>query len=157
MSPLIVIVLTVTAALAVASLVALFTAIKRARARRLSEVKERFEGQDLLLFETGANFFGQESVGVRQVRGNGVLAVSMREIFFLMWLPRKALQIPIEKITRVETARSHLGKTVGRTLLRIEFENSEGRRDSAAWLVRDLTKATNVLSGLLPEPEAASG
>ena len=82
--------------------------------------------------------FGIESKGVWQVRGNGCLAATSEQVLFIMWLPRKELRIPRERVTAVERATSHLGKTIGRELLRIRFTNDSGQPDSAAWFVRDL-------------------
>ena len=88
--------------------------------------------------DESANFFGVESRGVAQMRGNGHLAASRSQILFIMWLPRRELSIPRDRVTAVERTRSHLGKTVGSELLRVRFTNETGAPDSVAWAVRDL-------------------
>lgn len=88
--------------------------------------------------DDSANFFGVESRGAAQIRGNGYLAASPDEILFIMWLPRRELAIPLSRVTAVERATSHLGKTIGRELLRVRFTNDAGQPDSVAWFVRDL-------------------
>ena len=88
--------------------------------------------------DDGANTFGVESRGRAQIRGNGCLAATAKEIVFLMWFPRREVRIPRSAITAVERTKWHLGKSVGRTLLRVRFTNDEGRPDSVAWWVRDL-------------------
>jgi hypothetical protein len=93
---------------------------------------------ELELMDESANSFGLESRGVAQIRGNGCLALTADEVIFVMWLPRRELRIPRERISLVERAGSHLGKTVGRPLLRVRFADEIGRDDSVAWLVRDL-------------------
>jgi hypothetical protein len=55
-----------------------------------------------------------------------------------MWIPRRELRIRRKRITAVERATSHLGKTVGRPLLRLRYLDEAGRPDSIAWFVRDL-------------------
>jgi hypothetical protein len=57
---------------------------------------------------------------------------------FLMWIPRRELLIPRDRITAVQRVTSHLGKTVGHPLLRLHYVEETGRPDSVAWLVRDL-------------------
>ena len=93
-----------------------------------------------------ANFFGIESRGATQVRGNGHLATSTDDVVFVMWVPRRTIRIPRTAITRVHRKRSHLGKTVGHELLALEFTNGDGEPDSAAWLVRDLASWEAALS-----------
>ena len=88
--------------------------------------------------DESANCFGVESAGVWQVRGNGCLAATDDEILFIMWLPRRELRISREWITAVERTRSHLGKTIGRELLRVRFTNRSGDPDAVAWHVKDL-------------------
>jgi hypothetical protein len=100
-------------------------------------VRVRLGGGDVIADEF-ANFFGVESRGKGQVRGNGHLAASSDEIVFVMWVPRRELAIPRDRVTAVERTRSHLGKSVGRELLCVRFTNDAGEPDSAAWLVRDL-------------------
>ena len=85
-----------------------------------------------------ANFFGQESLKLKQVRGNGVLILTPSELFFEMWLPKRIFQIPITDIIEIEKTKWHLKKTKSRDLLKIIFTNPTGEIDSAAWLIRDL-------------------
>jgi hypothetical protein len=88
--------------------------------------------------DESANFFGVESRGMAQIRGNGHLAASPSRILFIMWWPRRELTIPLDQVRAVERTKSHLGKTMGRELLRVRFTNAAGEPDSVAWLVRDL-------------------
>ncbi|TCQ01603.1 hypothetical protein EDD79_102510 [Serpentinicella alkaliphila] len=65
------------------------------------------------MISSGANFFGQESARFTQIRGNGVLALTKDKIYFQLLLQNKVIEMPLEKIERIEECRSHLGKTVG--------------------------------------------
>ena len=109
------------------------------------EVKERLGPDRVLLLEDGANSFGVESRGPWQIRGNGCLGASDEEILFIMWFPRREIHIRRERVTAVERARSHLGKTIFRDLLRVRYTNDDGVPDSAAWWVRDLVRWEEVL------------
>ena len=103
-------------------------------------------GTESSLLDDSANFFGVESRGAGQIRGNGCLAATEDEVLFLMWLPRRQLRIPRDRITLIERTGSHLGKTVGRPLLLVRFTRDDGHADSAAWLVRDLAMWEAVLA-----------
>ena len=119
---------------------------KKLRDRAADEVRASLGAERVLLLEDGANSFGVESGGRWQIRGNGCLAVTADEILFVMWWPRREVRIPRSAITAVERAKSHLGKTVGRALLRVRFTNDEGRPDSVAWWVGDVSRWEAVLA-----------
>lgn len=109
----------------------LITGPLRKRARR------HFAGLTLLR-EGDANSFGVESGGVWQVRGNGSLALTKRELLLAQWVPNRLLRIPRRSIIEVTTTRSHLGKTIGRDLLKVVWTTELGTQDSIALQVRDL-------------------
>ena len=107
--------------------------------RRVAEdVRGRLGAGRILLIDERANSFGIESRGALQIRGNGCLALTAGELVFVMWIPRRELRIPRDRITTVERARSHLGKRIGRDLLRVRFLDDAGDSDSVAWFVRNL-------------------
>ena len=106
--------------------------------RRVSEVRETLGEDNIRKIAASANCFGVQSEGYGQIRGNGVLAVTDQELYYLMWLPAREIRIPLEDINDVDTTKSHLGKTKARPLLEILFTNTEGKEDSVAWLVPDL-------------------
>lgn len=112
--------------------------LRRRRRAIAADVHARLGQGRIVAADESANFFGVESRGVAQMRGNGYLAASRDEILFVMWLPRRELTIPRSRVTAVERTKSHLGKSVGRELLRVRFTNESGQPDSVAWLVRDL-------------------
>ena len=96
------------------------------------------------------NYFGQESKGLGQVRGNGCLILTESELYFEMWTPKRILRIPKHMIKRVENPppKWHLKKTKNRLLLKIHFTNEQGLEDSAAWIVPELEEWIKLLSGL---------
>lgn len=95
-------------------------------------------GRDPVLVDELANCFGVESAGVTQLRGNGCLALGPDLLVFAMWLPKRDIVIPRNRIQAVDTAGSHLGKTVMRRLLRVAWTREDGTQDRVAWFVRDL-------------------
>lgn len=106
------------------------------RERGRTALAERLPEADVLRSETLAQSFGEESRGVTQVRGNGALALTKSELFFLLYVPERELRIPLRSIQATSLVRTHLGKTTGAKLLKIEF-TAESGRDSIAWCVRD--------------------
>jgi hypothetical protein len=92
---------------------------------------------DILLADARANSFGLESAGVFQLRGNGTLLLTASELHFFMILPEREVRIPLTAITGTEIVRKHLGKTVGRELLKVHFTAGGGQPDAIAWYLRD--------------------
>jgi hypothetical protein len=105
--------------------------------------------EESYVLSSTANFYGQKSLGMLQVRGNGNLYLRDQEISFRKWLSKKIIQIPLASITSVETPRSHLGKTKGRTLLKIIFTNEDGKNDSIAWSVDNLSEWTKHIEKII--------
>jgi hypothetical protein len=117
--------------------------------KRTREIEEQFTGKNVLLTSRGANFFGQESKGVNQIRGNGVLILTDKELYFGMWTPKKELNIPVVAIKDVENPKSFLGKSVFRKLLKVTFENEIGEIDKVAWYVKALETWTRTLEEII--------
>jgi hypothetical protein len=108
--------------------------------------EKHFSGEELLRSE-GANSFGIESAGRAQVRGNGNLALTRDEVLFAQWIPNRLTRIRRDRIVEVSTPRSHLGKTMGRKLLKIAWTTELGEEDSIALLVPDLDGWLDALGG----------
>jgi hypothetical protein len=100
-------------------------------------VRDRFAGRTLHYFAPNANFFGQQSLGMGQMRGNGTLALTDDELYFLRWAPQKEFVVPLPAIESVVIARSHLGKTRFGPLVKVIFTDEHGASDSMAWQVKD--------------------
>ena len=113
-----------------------FFALYRIIQSRKQAIRERFPTADLYI--PNVNFFGQQSRGVMQLRGNGTFVLTRDEIFFERWLPRAEFVVPLAHIKSVETVNSFLGKIVFRSLLKVVYQNQSGQLDAIAWLVPDL-------------------
>ncbi len=130
--------------------------LRRLQARRLEEALERYGPGRVVLVEPSANFFGQRSKGMGQVRGNGVLLLlrgeatggaesdgvreagePTGELVFEMWVPQRTLRVPLDRLRGVEVVRSFLGKSKGVRLVKVTFVNDAGAEDAAAWYLRD--------------------
>ena len=119
-----------------------FMLVRQMAAAREREARERFPNARMLL--PNVNFFGQQSLGVMQGRGNGTMVLTDSELHYERWLPRKAFRVTLAAIDSIETPTSFLGKTMFRPLLKVNFKNDAGQPDAMAWLVPDLdgTKRT---------------
>jgi hypothetical protein len=117
--------------------------------KRRKAIMSLFENSEIILGPSSANSFGQESLGVKQVRGNGLLILTEHELFFGMYVPRKDWHIPLKTITIIEIVRSHLYKTKSRDLLKVVFTNKFGKIDSIAWLVGNLEIWIKTLNRLI--------
>lgn len=107
--------------------------VDRAVAARLAS---RYAPGEMLLHETMANFFGEESRGPAQLRGNGGLVLTHDALAFHMLVPERAITIPLGDVREVSVVRSHLGKSVRRDLLHVRYAVPDGT-DAIAWFVRD--------------------
>ncbi len=117
------------------------------RKRLLSVVEDRFAGRRIILMALDANFFGQKTKGAGQIRGNGALVLTDDELWFCLAAPRREFSIPISTITEIKLKRSHLGKSIFRSLLAVSF-NYQGKEEQIAWFVRDAEKWMNTIEGL---------
>lgn len=90
-------------------------------------------GGEPALREGNVRSLGQLSLGRGQVRGNGHLAVTDDAIVFTLMVPRRTVRIARDRVTGVGEVRAHLGTWVGRTLLRVDFIDDDGRPDAIAF------------------------
>lgn len=124
-----------------------FYLMRRPLERRISAV---YAMEQILLEDFQANSFGLESAGVVQLRGNGALVLTATHVHFFMFLPARDVRVPIDAITRVTFANTHLGKATIYDLLKVEF-TAEDKQDSIAWYVTDPVPWKNRIEELRAE------
>ena len=117
--------------------------------KKNSKILEKYSNLGIVLSCEGANFFGQESLTMKQVRGNGVLILTNEELIFEYWFPKRVLRIPLSKIHGLEKTKWHLRKTKGVNLIKVRFTNKEYKEDSAAWWVKDIEQWTQLLESII--------
>jgi hypothetical protein len=120
-----------------------FVALKRVAQRRREAAHQQYP--DARLIDAGALFFGQQSKGVGQMRGNGTLIITHSDIIFQQWVTNQEFRIPLRAIQSLENPTSFLGKWQGVPLLQINFLNDSGQTDAMAWRVRDLGSVQRVI------------
>ena len=131
--------------------------IKYIERKQAYQVLQKFAGQKIYGISSNVNFFGQESLGMLQARGKGILVLAEKELFFSMLAPKKEFSIPFEKMLGIETPKSYLGKTKGKALLQVNFENAEGKKDSMAWLVGKLSLWQQALDKIVQNKHKLKG
>jgi hypothetical protein len=142
-------ILIISGALVLVLLFFLLKMVKKMHVAKAKELLERYKGRNILALKYGANFFGQESLGYTQVRGNCSLIIMGDEIVSEMWLPKRILRIPAASVISFETPKSYLGKSRGVRLLKVVFTNENGLKDSAAWRVRNLDETVQLLRSII--------
>ncbi|HEY0637310.1 MAG TPA: hypothetical protein VGD67_06665 [Pseudonocardiaceae bacterium] len=127
--------------LAVAILVLAFgiVAFVMSRVRRSSDARiaARFGPGEVVLRDPLANYQGLASRGGRQLVGNGALVLTRDLLWFHRFGAGEPLEIPLSRVRDADLVRAHAGRSVGRDLVRVEFEGGPDGVDSAAWWVRE--------------------
>ena len=111
--------------------------VRSLRNKAAQDIEERLAGERIVMRD-GANYFGQESKGMGQVRGNGNLILTERMILFRMLAPSRWIEIPIERVQGVDQVSNFLGKGYGGMILVVNYVSDEGEYDSIGWAVRDV-------------------
>lgn len=119
--------------------------------RKQQKILEKTDSREIIKSSRGANFFGLESKGHAQIRGNGNLYLTDHCLYFKMWAFQREIVIPLTAIEKIETPKWHLGKSKFRPLLKLFFINESGQKDSVAWLVKDLDGWIVVIEPLISE------
>jgi hypothetical protein len=120
----------------VLGLLPVFAFLRVLKSKLRARVEAQLSADAIVMADWFANNFGVQSRGVTQLRGNGALVLGKDALHFFMMASQTELRIPLASITAVSVANSHLGKTVGRKLLAVDFSNEAGESDRVVWLVR---------------------
>jgi len=102
------------------------------RSSLVARIHASYRPDQILLEEYRANFFGRESAGVFQVRGNGALVLTATDLHFFMLLPKTEICIPILSIREITITKQHLYKVTPFDLLKVVYSEN-GQLDSIAW------------------------
>jgi hypothetical protein len=106
---------------------------------RQKEASARARYPNARQIDRAASFFGQESRGAAQMRGNGTLILTSSDLIFEMWVVNKEFRIPLQSIQSLENPSSFLGKSRFTPLLKVVYTNEQGTTDAMAWQVPDLS------------------
>jgi hypothetical protein len=115
-----------------------FVVLRNIARQKEASARERYPQARQI--DRAASFFGQESRGAAQVRGNGTLILTDADLIFEMWLPNREFRIPLRSIQAIENPTSFLGKSRFAPLLKVVYINEQGTTDAMAWQVPDLSR-----------------
>ena len=122
--------------------------------RGVKTTSARLESQlatETVEMQAKANFYGVASAGRSQLRGLGMLAVTPTELVFFQALSDREVRVPRSAITEVTTVRGFLGKTQGRTLLKVTWRTDDATgTDEVAWDVPNYERWRTALSPAAP-------
>jgi len=107
-----------------------------ARKKLEHHIQENFDIREIVGATTRANFFGKQSKGGKQIRGNGALVLTKNEIYFIRAVPFKEYKIPLKSILEVSLPNSFNGKSVFSKLLCIQYKIGS-ELDVVAWAVKN--------------------
>jgi hypothetical protein len=114
-----------------------FVVLRNTARQKEASARERYPQARQI--DRAASFFGQESRGATQMRGNGTLILTDSDLIFEMWVPNKQFRIPLRSIQSLENPASFLGKSRFTPLLKVVYTNDQGTTDAMAWQVPDLS------------------
>jgi len=106
------------------------------RKKMKAHIRERFDKNEIIGSTTSVNFFGEQSKGGKQIRGNGALVLTKDELFFIRAMPFKEYVIPIKSITGVSTPTSFNGRSSLSRLLCVQYKTDSGA-DAIAWSIKE--------------------
>jgi len=124
----------------------LYFVIKYLEKTKAQKILKNYNKEEIKAFSSNVNYFGVKSKGMTQIRGNGALLLTKEYLFFQMWIPKKEIKIPLDKIEKIEEVRSFLGKSKFMPLLKIDFIDENEQKNSAAWLVKNLQKWKQIIN-----------
>ncbi len=101
-----------------------------------THIQKNFDRSEIIGVTTNANFFGEQSKGAKQVRGNGALVLTKDQIYFIRAVPFKEYTITLKSVSRVSLPNSFNGKSIFSKLLCIQYETGS-ESDAIAWAVKN--------------------
>lgn len=111
-------------------------------------IRNNFDKEEIIGATTRANFFGVQSKGGKQLRGNGALVLTKDRLCFIRGVPQSVYTIPTKTITQVSLPKSFNGKSVFSKLLCVHH-SVEGGKDAMAWAVNAPDKWKKAIETLI--------
>ena len=130
-------IVTISVVLGVVSLLVLLRLFFSSTRKKLeNHIQKNFSKNEIIGVTTNANFFGEQSKGAKQVRGNGALVLTKDRIYFIRAVPFKEYTIPLKSVSKVSLPNSSNGKSIFSKLLCIQYETGS-ELDAVAWAVKN--------------------
>jgi hypothetical protein len=110
-----------------------YIALMRWRDRKWIET--RFGSRPILAMSFGVNFFGNATEPGKPRRSSGFLLLFSDALFYRSRVKKIELEIPATRIARIYHDRVHKGVDLHQSLVKIDFLNEDGQKDTAAFKV----------------------
>ena len=98
-------------------------------------IEERFGSRPIRAMSFGVNFFGMTSEPGKPSRSSGFLLLFSDSLFYRSRIKKIELEIPGSRIARIYHDRVHKGVDLRQSLIKIDFLNDNGEKDTAAFKV----------------------
>jgi hypothetical protein len=98
-------------------------------------IETRFGDQNILAMSFGVNYFGRAAEPGKPRRSSGFLLVLQDKLFYRSGLSGIELDIPAKQIYRVYPGTDLKGVNLHQSVLKVDFINSQNKKDSAAFKV----------------------
>ena len=98
-------------------------------------IEKRFGDKKILAMSFGVNYFGRASEPGKPRKSSGFLLLLQDRLFYRSRTARLELEIIGREIARVYPDTSIKGVELHQSVMRVDFINENGRRDSAAFKV----------------------
>jgi hypothetical protein len=134
-------------------IICFFLYLKRRQDEVEANFQKHFAGKSIKRLDKTALFIAQESDGLSHTRGIGNLVLTDEKLFFERRVGNKVLDIPIDKLTKVESVKRLAGQSTIFAMLKITFIDDNGIEDSFGLRVKDLQDWIDELSGLIKQTD----
>ena len=98
-------------------------------------IDKRFGSHKIIAMSFGVNYFGSATEPGAPRKSSGFLLLLPDRLFYRSRLKKLELDIPAASIARVYHDKTHKGVNLHQSLVKIDFINSEDKRDTAAFKV----------------------
>jgi hypothetical protein len=103
------------------------------RQRESKRITDKFKRDRIIITSFGVNYYGLESEPGGPLRSAGVLVLLKDGIYYRARYANRELHIPASAITYIGVTNVHKGKDLHQTVVSLQFLNSEGKEERAAF------------------------
>jgi hypothetical protein len=105
------------------------------RWRERKWIEKRFGEERAIAMSFGVNYFGRTTEPGAPRKSSGFLLMFPDKLFYRSRLTKLELEIPGHRLTRVYHDSNHKGIDLHQSLMKVDFLNHKGQKDTAAFKV----------------------
>jgi len=130
-------------------IVTFFVILKRKQDELEKNFKKKLTGKKIRLIDKYALYIASESDGYSHFRGTGYLVLTDQELYFERMVNKKIIKIPLESILKVEETKRLAGQSTGRMMLKVVYNNFDGKQNATAWRIKNLKEWVREISNII--------